>query len=396
MSARIVKKLDVQTLSNVVNFQSKQKIEGNKRDLTKQLSYDIECAGVKHLVYTIKKKNLEAAVAYLNVDHGDNNASNRMVLSKRLMESMTQSGVGTWVRACDNQSIIRNFAKCLEIKGYSGMPVRALKDAVIKEIDIIGSQIVFGNLTLKLLKECCEAANIENYSVASTKTPLIQALTCNIPIGLPEKKQKTRTRKPKFATIDECETYDQLFQYYKLENLVAWCKENGLKSSGTKKVVINRILAYHSGDKENTMADPERLNRKKSTKAKKVDTKEYPAPSRVSKRQMERNQAMVESSDEEEEDDVMMDVSEEEMDVSQEEDENHPSTVEGLSIALYGKCKSNEIKELIERNGGQVYAGSKLKKSVIVLCDDAASDKFVKVAKQGIRVVERDFLDNLE
>jgi hypothetical protein len=45
-----------------------------------------------------------------------------------------------------------------------------------------------------------------------------------------------------------------MFQLYRVEELVEWSREKGLKVTGTKPVVIKRILAYLDGDKENTMS----------------------------------------------------------------------------------------------------------------------------------------------
>merc|ERR1712110_630518 len=68
--------------------------------------------------------------------------------------------------------------------------------------------------------------------------------------------------------IAEATKYQELFQHYYVADLQQWAADNGLKVSGTKKVLIERILAFNGGDTENTMATTttNRAPRKPATK----------------------------------------------------------------------------------------------------------------------------------
>lgn len=419
MSA-VLNQLNVNTLSQVANFQRRKtdQIDSQKRkELIEHIMYDIEVSAAKQIASLMKVDALYEVVEYLDIDHGDNNPHNRAVLQKRLKESLVESGIRNWLHQCKSENVLKHMARALEIRGFSTMGVKLLRKSIENELDIIGAQMVFGNLTLDILRDCCAVAKIPNFDVVNSKTPLLQALTCGIEIQTPQKTKKRGTRKPKFAQIEDCETYDQLFQHYLVDQLQAWCKENGVKSSGNKKTLINRILAYLSGDKENTMVDPARANRKPSSKPK-AAPKEYPAPTRKS----ERKAAVVDEDSDEEMDDAsssaeeasdVMDevvapeatVEESEsvaMELSSEDDSEHPSTLEGLKVALFGtlsKSKS-EIFELIERNGGIAHNEKSISKDVdILVCANAQSTKLDKIrnsSKYNIKIVEEDFLRNLE
>merc|ERR1711879_69298 len=280
--------------------------------------------------------------------------------------------------------------------------IRVLKKTIEQELDIIGTQIVFNSLTLSTLKTCCEDLNIANYEHATSKNQLLQASTLGVDLPEPQKTRRRGARKPKFAEIDDCETYDQLFQYYKVDELVSWCKDNGLKTSGAKRIVINRILAYHAGDKENTMADPTRVNRSKAKKEK---------PTKVTKKQddeemTDANEDESESESREQSEEVADENQVEEsesvaMDLSGSDESEAPKPLENCTIAVYRSISTptSELTALIERNGGTFFADKTISKAVThIVCAEKhlGSDKIALLKKKGIKVVTEDFFQNLE
>lgn len=427
MSARILRKLDLPTLTTVANFQARDEVQGNRKAIVNSIQYDIEEAAVRHLVQIMSKVQLEMAVDTLEIDHGNNNPKSKMVLQKRLRESMVDGGVKQWLKNCSDNEVVQQIGKALGIRGFSTMGIRVLYKAIEDELDLIGTQIVFGALNLPILKDCAAELEIPNHEHATTKTALIKALTLGGEISAPQKAKRGGKRKPKFLPLEECETYDQIFQHYLLETLVAWCKDNGLKTSGTKKTIINRILAFNDGDTENTMADPTRVNRPKSTKPKSKETKPAPKPSRVSKRNEEKaargpkyEPVMEEESSDEDMEDRMDDeqsVEGEEAAVSEEvvsedaapeedtdmdlsvDDSEAPTSINGLTIAMTGLSKEtkSQLQTLIKENGAKLFSGKKITKEVNVLIVDAGSvSKFSKLTKQGIKVVTEEYFKNLQ
>jgi len=92
-------------------------------------------------------------------------------------------------------------------------------------------------------------------SAAPGKLVLIEAIITNEVIQKQEKKKKKvqKVSKTKPDLVKGVE-YQDVFQHYYLEELVEFAKKNGLKVSGTKKELIQRIIAWLEGDKENTLA----------------------------------------------------------------------------------------------------------------------------------------------
>jgi len=86
-----------------------------------------------------------------------------------------------------------------------------------------------------------------------------------------KKVQKVSKTKPDLVKGVE---YQDEFQHYYLEELVEFAKKNGLKVSGTKKELIQRIIAWLEGDKENTLAGTKKTpKRRKRSGSKKRTTK---------------------------------------------------------------------------------------------------------------------------
>mmetsp|Transcript_31150 Transcript_31150/g.53295 ORF Transcript_31150/g.53295 Transcript_31150/m.53295 type:complete len:438 (-) Transcript_31150:83-1396(-) len=422
--------------ASMLQRRCKEEEGASKKELTAALLHDIELAGIKHLVYALKVEQLTEAVDMLEIDHKDNNPKNKMVLTKRLKESMKEEGVKQWIGSCDNAPVLENFARALNIRGFTTMGVRVLRKAVEDEIMLAGSQIVFGNLNLNLLKQCCELAKIPNYETTSSKKPLIQAIVFQLEIAAPVKAKRKPTRKPKFAQIEDCETYDQLFQHYKLQDLVNWCNDNGVKSYGTKKVVIQRILAYLSGDKENTMSS-DKVNKPRATKPKaapkKAATPTTSRKSRKAEKEPEPEPEPESEPEEEEEDEAIEDVEEAveersaEPEEDDEEEDDEPKTaseaseevvapesevdesesirmessetnaLEGVVVAAIGKINKERVFDIVVKNGGVAHKDAKLNKKInYLVVDDPKKEKYQRAKKLGIEIVGEQWINQYE
>src|SRR3990167_7805030 len=301
MATQIFKQLEHETLINILNFQSTSPVKDDisRKMAVKYLLEDIAFNGVKNLIQELKLDELIKATSHLKIDHGTNNPKSKMVLSKRLKESFEEYGPSEWLNNCGDESVLKTFAHILRIKDAQKLSVKALRPAIDNEISVTGLITLFENLNIPLLKKCCEELEIENYEGVSAKSVLVKAIVFDVPIAAPEKKKKKAVRVGAKKSIEKCNEYEQLFQHYTLEQLVDWCKERDVKTSGTKKVVINRILAYNDGDRENTMVDASNRSPKQT---KKSDTKEKSKPKKAKLPSKQSEEKSAEEEDEADED----------------------------------------------------------------------------------------------
>ena len=301
MATQIFKQLEHETLIDILNFQSTSPVKDDisRKMAVKYLLEDIAFNGVKNLIQELKLDELIKATSHLKIDHGTNNPKSKMVLSKRLKESFEEYGPSEWLNNCGDESVLKTFAHILRIKDAQKLSVKALRPAIDNEISVTGLITLFENLNIPLLKKCCEELEIENYEGVSAKSVLVKAIVFDVPIAAPEKKKKKAVRVGAKKSIEKCNEYEQLFQHYTLEQLVDWCKERDVKTSGTKKVVINRILAYNDGDRENTMVDASNRSPKQT---KKSDTKEKSKPKKAKLPSKQSEEKSAEEEDEADED----------------------------------------------------------------------------------------------
>jgi len=89
---------------------------------------------------------------------------------------------------------------------------------------------------------------------------------------MPPKGFKIPKRKPKLA---HGVGFWEIWHCYSAAELQGWCKKNHIISSGKKKILIERILKFLEGNKENIMvAKSKRGRRKKKVMKKKKDEEE--------------------------------------------------------------------------------------------------------------------------
>ena len=144
-----------------------------------------------------------------------------------------------------------------------------MKETVKQQIYLYGETVVFHRLTVNQLRTICDDMHIEGAENTASKRILIEAITTGTEI--PARAAPKRTKITKKKSIEKATEYLELFQHYKASDLESWCKDNGLKTSGTKKVLCERILAYKDGDTENTMAtNTSPKNKRKTKKPKKA------------------------------------------------------------------------------------------------------------------------------
>ena len=445
MATALFKNLDTQTITDILNFQSTMAVDGKptKKEAINMIMCDIETAAVKQLAANLKLQELKEAVATLKIDHGANTLT-KTVLSKRLKESFEDKGCEKWLESCKDDNVIRHFAAALEMKNAEKGAIKTLKPEIAKEMELIGLQVVLSNLTLEVLKDCCDQLSVDNYEHVTSKSALVRALAFNVPIPSPEPKKKKVVKVGKKLPIKDCKTYDQIFQHYGLEDLVEWCKENDVKSSGTKKILINRILDFLGGDKENTMVNQEVKRKPKKSVTKKPSSKKgdkKKEDDKADESESEDEKEKSESESEEAKEDKMSDneaeekaiaaerklrttekadksknakkqkekakeVSEEDNEkMSEEQEENEdkmdddeaPKSLKGLTLCITGKLSAPraKIEAAISKAGGTVASSLTKKVNILICNEDSSSAKFEKARAAGVKIFSEEYLRNI-
>eukprot|EP01114_Cavostelium_apophysatum_P006484 TRINITY_DN1780_c0_g2_i1.p2 TRINITY_DN1780_c0_g2~~TRINITY_DN1780_c0_g2_i1.p2 ORF type:complete len:298 (+),score=96.84 TRINITY_DN1780_c0_g2_i1:1710-2603(+) len=264
MSA-ILKNVSVSHLEKIVEVEKIYvRKDAARTHLVDAISEEVNTIGVKHLTMMLKKTQLSEICASLGIE-----AESKPVLQKRLYEAIVKQGASDFFGALDKKSLQVIMAAMGE-----DTAVDAKKSAkrLADLIEILGSEVFFARFEVPFLKELMRDMELETNSVAS-KNSLVRAI-----IDQTDAEKATRPNTEiKFSKskkeIAKGITYQDIFQWYKVEEVRDWCRDNELKVSGTKPELINRVLAFLDGDKENTM----------SSQPKKSEETEKPAKKEVAK-----------------------------------------------------------------------------------------------------------------
>jgi len=164
---------------------------------------------------------------------------------------------------------------------------------------------------LKVLQDVAIKEGLTKKPVAS-RDRIVEGLLTN---KLPEKRVVANDDDPptlkeigKKKPISKSDFW-QMWQHYNLSVIVEYCRENNIKASGTKKEVIERILAWREADKENRKkfeVKEEVLarvsNRKKSVASEKKENKKNV----LKEKPVQKEKKLLESDDEDEEEETVV------------------------------------------------------------------------------------------
>ncbi|KAL6046082.1 U3 small nucleolar RNA-associated protein 4, putative (UTP4) [Balamuthia mandrillaris] len=237
-----------------------------------QLAGVINQTAARYLVEGLQKDELKAALKSVAIDHGENNENSKTVLRKRLYEVFMDHGIEAFMAEYCDTAVLKSFAESLDLEVTSKKA--ELQASIAKALNHAALLAFFDSLSTNTLHELCFAQGLETATpVTSSRAALVQALLRNEKVQKPKKKKQQPIQfSKKKKAIAKGITFQDIFQHYSKEEVVEYCKENNLVQSGKKKEVINRILAFLDGDKENAGIKTERVAKKKSTTAAKKKT----------------------------------------------------------------------------------------------------------------------------
>lgn len=442
-----LKELSNETLKEIapVALTHCSKIPTKKTSIIKEFKEETKQAGVKELAFMMNNLELkEICDNYIQVEYkAGANKNNKMMLTKRFMESFEEESIESWVKNCDDKDILVIMCTAMDIVLPKKISLEDLQKLCISQIQFFGESVILHRMTINQLRDICYETGIEGYDNTSSKRILINAILTKSDIPKPEKKV---VKIPKKTSIHKATQYLQLSEYYKASELESWCKENGLKTSGNKKTLINRILDFNDGDTENTMSTNTPKKKTSSTSKKNTSTskktKSKPKKASLPPKTIEveeTNEPSEEPSEEpsvepSEEDVMNEDVSEEQEDkqtineeVSEEQEDSYDEEaakkaidaerelrvteeeedsdieisfstsntldITGVVFAISGKFANHtktQLKDIIEKNGGKYIPALRKETQVYIAGEGAKGVSQAK--KKGIQIESEEYL----
>jgi len=171
-----------------------------------------------------------------------------------------------------NTELLTELCEVFDIEVPKDAKNAQLRAAVVDGLLLSGLWTFLGSLNIETLRQVAKENGIRKSKEVASKSRLINALLTG---ELPDAKEDNRPRNaeevgPK-VTISKCDKY-QLQQHYYISELIDYCHEHQIKASGSKKELIDRIVAWGKADangkgkyESTTPYEP----RKKSSKSKK-------------------------------------------------------------------------------------------------------------------------------
>jgi len=239
----------------------------------------VNYAATKYFISSLTVEQLAAAAEPLHLEEkkGDKAAQNvrsRNVLSKRISEAIHEEGLAAYLNKVETDNL-KVFAERLDLEAKSAKA--QLIEEIVEEVEGNGVQLYLESFTEDVLRDVAFDMKLEKDPTAAPgKNLLIEAIVTNEAVPKQEKKKKKAA--PKVSKhkpeLEKGVEYQDVFQHYYLEELVEFAKKNGIKTSGTKKELIKRIIAWLDGDKENTLSGTKKTpkRRKRSGSKKRAST----------------------------------------------------------------------------------------------------------------------------
>jgi len=250
--------------------------KSTKKRLLDAIVSEIEDVGMKQVTSQMKLIQLAHLTAPLKIDHGTNNPT-KTVLRKRFIEKMEELGLDKFL----SKSTMTSELLSMLIQAADEQPLSKDKDKLIFQateiINLVGFQSFFSRFDIPFLQHLLSEMDLKCNT--DSKDRIVYALATQTNA----KKQKIEHKEIIYSDekqpIKKGVTYQDIYQYYFREELVDWSKNNGLKVTGSKKELIQRILAFLDGNKENTMSianrkEEDKKDKKVEKESKKVNTKD--------------------------------------------------------------------------------------------------------------------------
>lgn len=250
-------------------------------DARKIIQHEIRRVAGKILAESMTVKQRADAVAKLNINHEEqgNNPKSTRVHKKRLLEALEASGVEDFLKENVDVDALLEIGETFDLELSAKATAEKLASQINNQIEYEAAAAFLESFSNSTLLDVAFEMKLSAATTTAANGTVVEAILTDTEIktlkkpAIKKKAVKVSKTKPKLA---KGVTYDDVYQWYTVEELKEFAKENELLVSGTKKELIKRILAWFEGDKENTTVEgyKEKLAAKKEkTEAKKEKSK---------------------------------------------------------------------------------------------------------------------------
>jgi len=223
--------------------------------------------GLKVVLDQLKKTELlDIYLVWLPEDEEEEKARsyNRICLGKKLKKIIQSAPKEFFEKAEDLEKA--TFGSVLtEIDSDLSGEEYAVE--ILAEINSIGLDLFLRDVPTATLKFHCEKNEYHN---ATTTKEMIEAILTGQDIAKSSAvaKKKVLYSKTKLPLSDKLR-YQDIFQHYYVNELQDFCSENGMKTSGTKKELIHRVMNFFQGHIE--VPYHKRIAKKEAKEAKEAE-----------------------------------------------------------------------------------------------------------------------------
>jgi len=234
--------------------------------MIEKINETIEETGVTSLLEFMKREDLKELINKLDINWKDeDNKNSKAVLSSRLREKIMPSGIDEFLQDVADVSMLNKLCDSLEES-----PVSTNKDQLVKQVSGavrgLGAETFWNSFDVTTLQNVTNDLKLKTKGTNSKRKLVDSIITNSNPEkNEPKKKKRKITYSKKKKPIEKGISYDDIFQHYYVAEVRSWCKAHDLKTSGKKKVLINRILGYLNEDAEDGDSGKESKDKKENS-----------------------------------------------------------------------------------------------------------------------------------
>jgi len=203
--------------------------------------------------YYMKREDLKVMADTVGVTFKESdNKNSKAVLSKKMKDKIQDVGIDDFLSDHADVALLNRLCESMDEE-----PDSKNKEDLVRQVSdlvrALGAEAFWNSFDVSLLHSVTADLKLKAKGTNSKRKLVESILTNSDPEKAePKKKKRKITYSKKKKPLEKGVTYDDIFQHYYVNEVRDYCKANGLKSSGKKKELINRILAYLNGEDEET------------------------------------------------------------------------------------------------------------------------------------------------
>jgi len=278
--SKVLKNFDMTQLEYMAELRNIDTAEKTKKQLVADLSAHVSSLGLSVMLRILKVKKLRE-MAWICEWNDPKQPLNKMTIEKKIQETMEEMGPREFIQKLDNL-LKRDILDALEVEIPSSR--KEYTDTILQTTDEMGMEKFFSSFPTTKIKELVKhcGLKVDSDCLDTLLKALIDQESIKAPYEPPEGEQPSKTK----PGIDENISVVDLFHYFFREDLVEFCKKQGLTNNGSKKELVERIRRFF--DKKTLDKDwkkTEENKRKKSVDNDDINDKKHTKQETKSKKQ---------------------------------------------------------------------------------------------------------------